>query len=117
RKLYPHGTAMNNTLIQVTAALGTGLMITIMRMKEKSSLQSFSERYGNFSTLSPELQERLTIQAMVEGINAAFFVSALFALLALIFAFFMKRAYPDEYDASGKATELKKPLSSKSLNT
>lgn len=117
RKLYPHGTAMNSTLIQVTAALGTGLMITIMRMKEKSTLQTLSEQYGGFSSLTPELQEKLAIQAMVTGINAAFFVSALFALLALIFAFFMKRSYPDEYDTSGKSLKLKKQISSKSLHT
>ena len=113
RKLYPHGTAMNNTLIQVTAALGTGLMITIMRMKEKTTLQDYSEQYGSFSSLSPELQEILSIQALVEGINAAFFVSALFALLALVFAFFMRRAYPDEY--SGKAPKVKSQVTSKSI--
>ena len=61
RKLYPHGTAMNNTLIQVTAALGTGLMITIMTMKEKSSLQIFSEQLWKLLPPFPRNSQKLTI--------------------------------------------------------
>ena len=30
RRLYPHGTAMNNTLNQVAGAIGTALMVTLM---------------------------------------------------------------------------------------
>ena len=30
RSLYPHGTAVNNTLNQVAGAIGTALMVTIM---------------------------------------------------------------------------------------
>lgn len=117
RKLYPHGTAMNNTLMQVTAALGTGLMITIMTMKEKSVLNSFSKQLGNLTNLPAEQQQKLTLQAMVEGINTAFFVSALFAFIALIFSFFIKRAYPDEYKFSGDSSRLKKKWASKSLHS
>ena len=36
RYLYPHGTAMNNTLNQVAGAIGTALLITIMSNRTKT---------------------------------------------------------------------------------
>ena len=34
--LYPHGTAMNNTLNQVAGAIGTALLVTIMTNRTES---------------------------------------------------------------------------------
>ncbi len=36
RHLYPHGTAMNNTLNQVAGAIGTALLVTIMTNRTES---------------------------------------------------------------------------------
>ena len=52
KRFYPHGTAMNNTLQQVSAAIGTGLLITLMSNQSasygkeltKSAMENFVEQ-------------------------------------------------------------------------
>ena len=42
RRLYPHGTAMNNTLNQVAGAIGTALMVTLMTTYANSRAKELS---------------------------------------------------------------------------
>lgn len=109
RRFYPHGTAMNNTLNQVSAAIGTALLITVMSTREKM------HETGLMQALTAEPTETALMQikakAMLEGINDSFFVASLIALVALILSFFIKRATPAEDPMAEKSnTEVKPKL-------
>ncbi|WP_078391281.1 MDR family MFS transporter [Shouchella patagoniensis] len=77
RHLIPHGTAMNNTMRQVSGSIGTAILVSIM-------------------TASAETQEN---EAMIEGVNNAFIVAAVVAFLSLILSFFIKRNKKPELDS------------------
>src|SRR5690606_15775083 len=99
RNLYPHGTAVNNTLNQVSAAIGTGLLITLMSIKETASKANLLKNIEGQPTQAQSLQ--IQLQAMLDGINFTFFVSTFLIGAALILAFFMKRAKQEE-DITGR---------------
>lgn len=82
-KSYPHGTAVNNTLQQVSGAIGSAFLITIMNTRTESAGRQLAE-----SGVAPE---NIVNAAMLEGINFSFFVSTFIALLALVLAFFIKK--------------------------
>ncbi|MEH7180413.1 DHA2 family efflux MFS transporter permease subunit [Neobacillus vireti] len=96
-RFYPHGTAMNNTLQQVSGAIGTALLVTIMSNRTESRAIELGESARSALTEQPtqaalaEMQQQIMMQAMLDGINFAFFVSTFIAALALFLAFFMKR--------------------------
>lgn len=86
---YPHGTAMNNTLNQVSGAIGTAILITIMSTRESAyANQLAAEVTGQ---LTVEMQQQIALEAMLGGINDAFFVSTFIAAVAVILSFFIKR--------------------------
>lgn len=96
-KMNPHGTAMNNTLQQVSGAIGSAILLTIMNKKMESAgveLLAKATAAGNMPT-SPEAIALMKIEigknAMLEGINYSFFISTFVAILALILALFVKR--------------------------
>ncbi|WP_067726990.1 DHA2 family efflux MFS transporter permease subunit [Oceanobacillus damuensis] len=91
-EFYPHGTAMNNTLNQISGAIGTALIITVMATREKGYADKLTEAVVGQPTA--EVQQQIALEAMLGGINDAFFVSTLVIIVALILAFFMKRATP-----------------------
>ncbi|MDR4887644.1 DHA2 family efflux MFS transporter permease subunit [Fredinandcohnia sp. QZ13] len=99
RNLYPHGTAVNNTLNQVSAAIGTGFLITLMSLKEESSIANLLKNFQGQPTETQMAEIQLT--GMLDGINFTFFVSTFLIFLALILAFFIKRAKQEE-DITGK---------------
>ncbi|MFD1849295.1 MDR family MFS transporter [Oceanobacillus bengalensis] len=102
RRFYPHGTAMNNTLNQVSGAIGTALIITIMSTREANyASQLTAEVTGQMTT---SLEQHIALESMLGGINDAFLISAIIAVVAFILAFFIKRATPmeDEEDTSDK---------------
>ena len=101
-RFYPHGTAMNNTLNQVSAAIGTALLVTLMSNRSESvSAGLMADAAG--VQLTAEMQQQIALKAMLEGINFSFFVSAIIIVAALVLAFFMKRATQAE-DIIGKPT-------------
>jgi len=73
--LIPHGTAMNNTMRQVSGAVGTALLVTVM------SNNALPEQGVN---------------GLVHGVNVAFIVAGVFAVIGLILAFFIKSKQPEE---------------------
>ncbi|MEH7235690.1 DHA2 family efflux MFS transporter permease subunit [Bacillus sp. JJ1562] len=99
RNLYPHGTAVNNTLNQVSAAIGTGFLITLMSLKEESTIANLLKNVQGQPTESQMAEIKLS--AMLDGINFTFFISTFLIFVALILAFFMKRAKQEE-DITGK---------------
>src|SRR5699024_12705745 len=70
-KLYSHGSAMANTMQQISASIGTAILVTLVAMgtKNASVIQGLSER-----------------QAQLTGFEWAFMGSTLLALFAFILA-------------------------------
>ncbi|RST72510.1 DHA2 family efflux MFS transporter permease subunit [Siminovitchia acidinfaciens] len=94
----PHGTAMNNTLQQISGAIGTAVLITIMNKRMESvgaELAAKAAASGN-APGNPEAMKELTQQALLDGITYTFHVSTYIALVALLLALFMKRVTPQK---------------------
>ena len=84
RRLYPHGTAMNNTLNQVAGAIGTALLVTIMSNRTASQAKELGAKAMQNMTEQPtqaalaEMQQQILMQATLEGINYAFLLLRVF---------------------------------------
>ena len=107
----PHGTAMNNTLQQVSGAIGSAVLLTIMtkRMEtEGAKLFAEAQASGNAPTTVEglaKLQDQLGAQAMLEGINFSFFISTLVTIIALVLAVFMKRVTVTKHEKTLEMSE------------
>ena len=110
-RYYPHGTAMNNTTQQVSGAIGTAFLVTIMSNRTESYASEFAATAMKNAVGQPtaEMQQQIAMRAMLEGINDAFLVATLFAGIALVLSFFIKRAKQAE-----DIIEVKRPESEKS---
>ena len=112
-RYYPHGTAMNNTLQQVSGAIGSALLITIMSNRTKTHATELADSAMKHVTGKPtaemvaQMKQQIGMKAMLEGINDAFLVSVGIALIALVLAFFIKRAKQAEDPEEFKASENK----------
>lgn len=71
--LIPHGTAMNNTMRQMAGAVGTALLVTLMTNNAVPSEG---------------------VEGAIHGVNVSFFVAGVFAVIALVMAFFIKNSRP-----------------------
>ncbi|WP_409294693.1 DHA2 family efflux MFS transporter permease subunit [Peribacillus sp. SCS-26] len=97
-KYYPHGTAMNNTMQQVSGAIGTALLVTIMSNRAEDYGKELAADAMKNATSKPTpealaaMKQEIGMKALLEGINYAFFISIFIAALALLLAFFIKRA-------------------------
>lgn len=92
----PHGTAMNNTLQQISGAIGTAVLITVMnnRMETKGTELATAAGAAGKSLNSPEVMKELAQQATLGGITYAFFISTFIAAIALFLSLFMQRVKP-----------------------
>ncbi|WP_342042276.1 DHA2 family efflux MFS transporter permease subunit [Bacillus sp. OTU2372] len=112
-RYYPHGTAMNNTLQQVSGAIGSALLITIMSNRTKTHATELADSAMKHITGKPtaemiaQMKQEIAMKAMLEGINDAFLVSVGIALIALVLAFFIKRAKQAEDPEESKAAQQK----------
>lgn len=99
-KDYPHGTAMNNTLSQVSGAIGSALLVTIMNKRMDARLEELTNGPVDMSMIDPnsslDNSTQLKNFAMLNGITFSFFVSALIVVIALIMAFFIKQVPIDK---------------------
>ncbi|MDQ0273258.1 DHA2 family efflux MFS transporter permease subunit [Cytobacillus purgationiresistens] len=94
-RFYPHGTAMNNTLNQVSGAIGTALLVTIMTNRAEThgaELAKAAMQNAGGAQLSETAMAQIGLQSTLEGINFSFFISTFIAVVSLILAFFIKRA-------------------------
>ncbi|WP_079526629.1 DHA2 family efflux MFS transporter permease subunit [Halobacillus hunanensis] len=85
QKLIPHGAAMNNTMRQIAASVGTAILVTIMTMTAQSAQQA------------PSISN-----PGIHGVNVAFMVIAVLSLIGIILSIFVKRTYPpaeEEFEA------------------
>jgi len=96
-KMNPHGTAMNNTLQQVSGAIGSAIFLTIMNARMESAgkeLAAKAASTGNKPTSTEGIAQfkmELGMKAMLEGINHTFFIATLVTVVALILSLFVKR--------------------------
>jgi EmrB/QacA subfamily drug resistance transporter len=118
RHLHAHGTATGNTARQVAGSLGTALLVTIMTNRATFHMANFG---NEVTSANPILAQKMTMlgtglaattglpaaagqtvatqmlyglamkQSTIEGINDAFLYATLFAAIALVLAFFIKR--------------------------
>jgi EmrB/QacA subfamily drug resistance transporter len=111
-RYYPHGTAMNNTLQQVSGAIGSALLITIMSNRTKTHATELADSAMKHVTGQPtaemiaQMKQQIAMKAMLEGINDAFLVSVGIACIALVLAFFIKRAKQAEDPEETKAKKV-----------
>ncbi|QBP42736.1 MDR family MFS transporter [Paenisporosarcina antarctica] len=82
-KAYPHGTAMNNTLQQVSGAIGSALLITVMNTRTTAVAKDLAISGADPSSIMKN--------SMMEGINYTFFISTFIAAIALLLTFFIKK--------------------------
>ncbi|UOQ46932.1 DHA2 family efflux MFS transporter permease subunit [Gracilibacillus caseinilyticus] len=73
-KFIPHGTAMNNTMRQMSGAIGTALLISIMLNQAVPS-------------------EGLA--GMIQGVNDSFLVAGIISGVGFVLAFFIKHSQPE----------------------
>ncbi|WP_186580451.1 MDR family MFS transporter [Aquibacillus kalidii] len=92
-KFYPHGTAMNNTLNQVSGAIGTALLVTLMSNRSESAATDIAKSYGASGV---DMKQQIMLESMLEGINFAFYIASIIAVVALVLAFFIKRSTPQD---------------------
>lgn len=80
-ELYPHGTAIMNTLQQVSGAIGTAVGISIL----SSGTRSFMENVADPANPMNQLL------AFTNGVQHAFIFAVIMTVIGLIIAFFIKR--------------------------
>lgn len=91
RHLYPHGTAIMNTLSQVSGAIGTALFITVMSRGTKGYLKSSADPTNPAEA----------VNGLVAGMQDAFTLAFMIGIAALVLGFFIKRVKaPEEAKAS-----------------
>ncbi|PIC64774.1 MFS transporter [Sporosarcina sp. P13] len=96
-KSNPHGTAMNNTLQQVSGAIGSALLLTIMTNRlEKSAAAQANELAASGVDIT-SMTEEIKRMAMLDGVNHAFFISTLITVGALVLSLFIKRVVPPTF--------------------
>ncbi|WP_392456516.1 DHA2 family efflux MFS transporter permease subunit [Chryseomicrobium aureum] len=98
--LYPHGTAMNNTLQQVSGAIGSAIFLTIMNARmskwisNEIAIQRQSGEFPVDEGAQQVVMEELSRVGMLEGITFSFFIAAIVTIVALVLSFFIKRVVP-----------------------
>ena len=108
---------MNNTLTQVSGAIGTALLVTVMSIRTKthaSDLATAAMKHAAGAGQQPTaaalaaMKQQIATKAMLEGINDAFLVATFISAVALVLAFFIKRAkQAEEPIEEGKAADKK----------
>ncbi|CAM3403527.1 DHA2 family efflux MFS transporter permease subunit [Marinicrinis lubricantis] len=112
-RMNPHGTAMNSTISQVAGAIGSALLVTVMSTRAKAHGEQLMQQELGKLTEQPtpdmleQLQNQVTGQATLNGINDAFLVAVFIAAGALLLAFFIKRPKPAEQQQGHGLQQLK----------
>jgi EmrB/QacA subfamily drug resistance transporter len=107
QRLNAHGTAMSNTFRQVSGALGTAFLVTVMSNQTEEHAKEMATAAGVTPDAKQEMAHIIK-EATIEGINDAFVVATGLSILALLLAFFIKRVKPAEEDGHREAATEKK---------
>lgn len=85
RELYPDGTALINTLQQVSGAIGTAVAITIMSVSETTYLKGLPD---------PSSPSAIS-ESLTAGVQSAFIFGLTLAIIGLVMSFFIKSSRID----------------------
>ncbi|WP_158736261.1 MDR family MFS transporter [Alteribacillus sp. YIM 98480] len=72
KHLIPHGTAVNNTMRQVSGSIGTALLVTVM------------------TTTAMGKGPNINAEALIHGVNMSFWVAFIFGLIGFVLSFLIK---------------------------
>lgn len=86
-ELYPHGTAITNTLQQIGGAFGTSLFVAIMTAAQRNYLSGIKKN----DTVSQAL-------GLAAGVRQSLTVAFFILIIGLILAFFVKRNFNKEIE-------------------
>jgi DHA2 family lincomycin resistance protein-like MFS transporter len=86
KRLYPHGTAVMSTLQPVGGAIGVSIFISILNARQMRFLEG---------SATPEDPGTVSL-AMVAGVELVYFIAFAMSIIAVILAFFVYRAKPDD---------------------
>lgn len=89
-RLHPHGTAMVNTIRAVAGAIGTALLVTVMTTEAKDSIKGIIMEHSFNPQNKVDMKQAMDL-AQVQGINHAFLIATIFAAVALVLSFFIRR--------------------------
>ncbi|WP_100331947.1 DHA2 family efflux MFS transporter permease subunit [Bacillus xiapuensis] len=95
KHLYPHGTAISNTLQPVAGALGVSIFVSIMTQGRNSYLED----------QSGPITEQAVHQAMTVGVHHAYWFALGLCILAFCIALFIKKAVAPDFDSSSSDQE------------
>lgn len=82
----PHGTAINNTLQQVSGAIGSAILLTVMTVKMNAAKVIIGADIAAGKLITEHTVDQLS---MLKGINFSFFISTIFAVIALVLSMFI----------------------------
>lgn len=83
--IMSHGTAVNNTFRQVMSSIGTAIMTTVL-----SNVTNSQKPDSALLKSNPLEYADKFVDSTLAGFHAAFLVSVIFAVIALILSFFLK---------------------------
>ncbi|NBD27085.1 MDR family MFS transporter [Paenibacillus glycinis] len=95
RRLNAHGSAMSQTLRNVSGALGTAILVTLMTNKATSRAKELAVS-GNVDPSDQTKMGEIMQQATIYGINHSFVVATWLTVAALVLAFFIRKVSPRE---------------------
>lgn len=93
--LNRYGTAMVNTLRMIAGAVGMALFVSIMTTRATTE-GKYLMAVNHVTSQNKQAFAHLTAQANVVGINDAFWVATILAVLAFALSFFIKKTTPME---------------------
>ena len=88
KKLYPHGTAIMNTLQPVAGAVGVAVFISILTSRQQTYLNGVA---------NPDAPSAIS-QAVVEGVELVYFIAFAITAIGFIVSLFIKRARPKDQE-------------------
>ncbi|MCM3744292.1 DHA2 family efflux MFS transporter permease subunit [Sporosarcina luteola] len=116
-KSNPHGTAMNNTLQQVSGAIGSAILLTIMTKRMENSGETLFNDAAASGNIPADkdgmaaMEHAIGLKAMLDGINYSFLIATFISVAALILTLFVKRVRPPKFE------EKKSPAESELIET
>ncbi|RWZ58109.1 DHA2 family efflux MFS transporter permease subunit [Halobacillus fulvus] len=97
KRLYPHGTAIMNTLQPVSGAVGVAVFISILTARQEAFL---------LQAENPTAPEAIS-QSVVSGVELVYLIAFGIALTGFLISLFIKRATPQDMEEESTALQKK----------
>ncbi len=95
KNLYPHGTAISNTLQPISGALGVSVFVSIMTNGQNQYLEN----------AAGPITEEVTDAAMTQGVHHAYWFALALCCFAFVIALFIKKAVSPDYETEEDGAE------------